>query len=105
MTELHAGGGRVVELGRADFACQPATPPPFWEQHYPVAYWAKCWGFSAKTVREWFQEEFGPGILRQANKGRRLKRDYVTLYLCDRRRAGLRKAHRSATYQLDTEVM
>ena len=48
------------------------------EQHFPVAYWARLWGFSAKTVREWFRDEHGPGILRQPNTGRRKKRDYTT---------------------------
>jgi hypothetical protein len=79
MAEINAAGGWAGEDRPAGFVFRPETLPPFWEQHYPVAYWAKCWGFSAKTVREWFQEEFGPGILRQANQGRRLKRDYVTL--------------------------
>ena len=49
------------------------------ERHYPVAYWARLWGFSAKTVREWFRDEVGPGVLRVANLSRRLKRDYTTL--------------------------
>jgi hypothetical protein len=53
----------------------------FEEQHYPVAYWAARWGFSAKTIREWFRDEFGPGILRQQNSGRRKKRDYITLMI------------------------
>ncbi|HYL36595.1 MAG TPA: hypothetical protein VEV17_11835 [Bryobacteraceae bacterium] len=53
----------------------------FEECHYPVAYWARLWGFSPKTVREWFREEYGPGILRQPNIGRRLKRDYTTIMI------------------------
>jgi hypothetical protein len=58
-------------------------PPlqPFEERHYSVAYWARLWGFSAKTVREWFRDEFGPGLLRQQNTGRRSKRDYTTLMI------------------------
>lgn len=36
---------------------------PFLEPHYPVIYWARLWGFSAKTVREWFRDEYGSGIL------------------------------------------
>ena len=36
-------------------------------------------GFSQKTVREWFRDEYGPGILRQPNVGRRSKRDYTTI--------------------------
>jgi predicted site-specific integrase-resolvase len=52
---------------------------PFEEAHYPIAYWAKRWGFSPKTVREWLRDEYGPGILRQQNRGRRSKRDYVTI--------------------------
>ena len=49
------------------------------EQHFPVTHWARIWGFSAKTVREWFHDEYGPGILRQSNTGRRAKRDYTSL--------------------------
>jgi hypothetical protein len=51
----------------------------FEERHYPVEHWARLWGFSSKTVREWFRDEEGPGILRQLHVGRRLKRDYTTL--------------------------
>jgi hypothetical protein len=36
-------------------------------------------GFSQKTIREWFRDEYGPGILRQPNVGRRSKRDYTTI--------------------------
>jgi hypothetical protein len=54
-------------------------PKAFEEQHHPAAYWARLWGFSAKTIREWFRDEHGPGILRQENSGRRKKRDYTTL--------------------------
>jgi len=38
-----------------------------------------AWGFSANTIREWFRDEYGPGILRQPNTGWRLKRDYTTI--------------------------
>lgn len=51
----------------------------FEERHYPVVYWARLWGFSPKTIREWFRDEYGPGILRQPNTGRRSKRDYTTI--------------------------
>ena len=51
----------------------------FEERHYPITYWARLWGFSQKTVREWFRDEYGPGILRQPNVGRRSKRDYTTI--------------------------
>jgi hypothetical protein len=54
---------------------------PFEEQHFAVAYWARRWGFSEKTVREWFRDEPGPGILRQSNVGRRKKRDYTTIMI------------------------
>jgi hypothetical protein len=68
----------VIDQGRS----QPATlPSAFEERHYPIVYWAHIWGFSAKTVREWFRDEFGPGILRQPNTGRRSKRDYVTIMI------------------------
>ena len=58
-----------------------AQPEPFQEHHYPVVHWARLWGFSAKTIREWFRDEFGPGILRQKNCGRRKRRDYTTLMI------------------------
>ena len=54
---------------------------PFEERHYPIPYWARLWGFSSKTVREWFRDEYGPGILRQVNTGRRKRRDYTTLMI------------------------
>ncbi len=53
--------------------------PAFEEIHFAVSYWAQRWGFSIKTVREWFRDEYGPGILRVANTGRRRKRDYTTI--------------------------
>jgi hypothetical protein len=53
----------------------------FEEQHFAVAYWARRWGFSEKTIREWFRDEDGPGILRQPNVGRRKKRDYTTMMI------------------------
>lgn len=53
----------------------------FDETHFAVRYWAMRWGFSVKTVREWFRDEYGPGILRQPNTGRRKKRDYTTLMI------------------------
>jgi hypothetical protein len=53
----------------------------FEDQHFPVSYWAARWSFAPKTVREWFRDEYGPGILRQVNAGRRRKRDYTTLMI------------------------
>jgi hypothetical protein len=67
--------------GRVDGASELRTPRPFEEQHHPVGYWSRLWGFSAKTVRDWFRDEHGPGILRQPNTGRRSKRDYTTLMI------------------------
>jgi hypothetical protein len=64
-----------VPAAVTDLSCSPA----FQQQHYPVSYWARRWGFSAKTVREWFRDEYGPGILRQAHTGRRRKRNYTTI--------------------------
>jgi hypothetical protein len=52
---------------------------PFEEQHFPIGFWARSWGFSAKTVREWFRDEYGSGILRQQKSGRRKKREYTTI--------------------------
>ena len=57
------------------------APAAFDEQHYPIRHWAGRWGFSMKTVREWFRDEYGPGVLRQPNVGRRSKRDYTTLMI------------------------
>ena len=57
---------------------------PFEEQHFAVAYWARRWGFSEKTIREWFRDEYGPGILRQQNVGRRKTRDYTTMMISAR---------------------
>lgn len=54
---------------------------PFEEKHYSVAHWAELWGFSPKTIREWFSLQYGPGILRQTNIGRRKLRDYNTLMI------------------------
>jgi hypothetical protein len=65
-------------------ATQIPVALPFEEQHFPVSYWARRWGFSEKTVREWFRDEFGPGILRQHNTGRRKKRDYTTIMVSAR---------------------
>ena len=56
-----------------------SVPQAFEERHYPITYWARIWGFSQKTVREWFRDAYGPGILRQPNVGRRSKRDYTTI--------------------------
>jgi hypothetical protein len=60
---------------------EPLGARPYEERHYPIAYWARLWGFSSKTVREWFKHEFSPGILRQPNTGRRSKRDYTTIMI------------------------
>lgn len=67
----------MIDQGKAPLAVSP--PQAFEERHYPIAYWARLWGFSQKTVREWFRDESGPGILRQPNVGRRAKRDYTTI--------------------------
>jgi len=61
-----------------------SAPLPWEERHYPAAYWAGIWGFSTKTVREWFREEYGAGILRLPNVGRRSKRDYTTIMVSPR---------------------
>jgi len=68
----------VVEQG-SSHALRASAPQAFEEQHYPVSYWASRWGFSRKTVRDWFSDEYGPGILRQPNTGRRSKRNYTTI--------------------------
>jgi hypothetical protein len=60
-------------------AVSGSAPQAFEERHYPITHWARLWGFSAKTVREWFRDEQGPGILRHRNTGRRSKRDYTTV--------------------------
>jgi hypothetical protein len=69
----------VIE--QSQHAPQSSAPQPFEERHFPVRYWAGRWGFSAKTIREWFRDEYGPGILRQPNTGRRSKRNYTTIMI------------------------
>jgi hypothetical protein len=64
-----------------DDAASASAPRPCEERHYPSIHWARLWGFSAKTVREWFRDECGPGILRQPNIGRRSTRDYTTIMI------------------------
>jgi len=66
-------------IEQRDRTVQSTVHQPFEEQHYPIRYWAKRWLFGEKTVREWFRDEHGPGILRQLNVGRRSKRDYTTI--------------------------
>jgi hypothetical protein len=60
-------------------SAESRSPQPFEEQHFSIGHWARRWGFSDKTVREWFRDEKGPGILRLAKTGRRTKRDYATV--------------------------
>ena len=66
---------------RSSQALRAQAPQAFEEQHYTVSYWASRWGFSRKTVRDWFSDEYGPGILRQPNTGRRSKRNYTTIMI------------------------
>lgn len=68
-------------IERNDHPFANSAPHACEERHYPAAYWAGIWGFSAKTVREWFRDEYGAGILRQPNIGRRSKRDYTTIMI------------------------
>jgi hypothetical protein len=76
----------------ADF--QSGVRPSHEEQHYPIRYWAERWGFSVKTVREWFRDEYGAGVLRQPNIGRRSKRDYTTITVSpSAARQGVFQAH------------
>lgn len=79
------------------------TRSAFEEKHFPIRYWADLWGFSEKTVREWFRDEYVPGILRQPNVGRRARRDYTTIMvspsaasLIYARRIGAARDQRSA---------
>jgi len=58
-----------------------ATHEASMQRHFNVRYWSSLWGFSEKTIREWFREERGPGILRQSNIGRRRRRDYTTIMI------------------------
>ena len=78
---------------------------PYAEQHLPVAYWARLWGFSAKTVREWFRDEHGPGILRVANLNRRKKRDYTMLTISPTAAARVYAARTAGTSYRGPEVM
>ncbi|MGD1091640.1 MAG: hypothetical protein ABSB35_06550 [Bryobacteraceae bacterium] len=69
------------DLGTIGSDAPQAPIGTFAEQHYPIRYWAQRWGFSPKTVREWFRDEYGPGILRIPHTGRRKKRDYTTIMI------------------------
>jgi hypothetical protein len=53
-TDLHFGG-------ESSGAGRNAPAEPFEERHFPVAHWARLWGFSEKTIREWFRDDFGAG--------------------------------------------
>jgi hypothetical protein len=77
LSRVRHQGLAVIDQRKGPLAV--AVPQAFEERHYPIAYWARLWGFSQKTVREWFRDEYGPGILRQPNVGRRSKRDYTTI--------------------------
>jgi len=61
--------------------CGSPASQVFEEQHHPIRYRSQRWGFCVKTVREWFRDEYGPGILRQPNTGRRERRDYTTIMI------------------------
>jgi len=76
MTEQPFVGSRHIE-----HSAESRSPQPFEEQHFPIRYWARLWGFSRKTVGEWFRDEYGPGILRQPNTGRRERRDCTTIMI------------------------
>src|ERR1700761_4446960 len=70
------------EWGRENGSADGSSPlQPFEEQHYSIRHWARRWSFSEKTVREWFRDEYSPGVLRVPNVGRRNKRDYTTLMI------------------------
>ena len=55
----------------------PPLQPPALERHYSCFEIAERWGLSTKTVREMFRDD--PRVLKIGLKGRRRKRDYVTL--------------------------
>lgn len=67
--------------GPQDRSAESRSLQVFEEQHFSIRYWAERWGFSEKTVRDWFRDQFGPGVLRQPNVGRRKKRDYTTIMI------------------------
>jgi hypothetical protein len=67
----------------------------FEEQHFPISHWARIWSFSSKTVREWFRDENGPGILRQRSSGRRKKREYTTITVSATAAARIYEKHTS----------
>lgn len=69
--DLMNGAAQTEDVARSAFE----------ETHFAVSYWAERWGFSPKTVREWFRDEHGPGILRLSNAGKRKKRDYTKIMI------------------------
>jgi hypothetical protein len=79
-------------------------PMPFEARHFPIRYWSQRWGFSEKTVREWFRDEYGPGILRQPNTGRRSRRDYTTITISPSAAARV-YAKRTGAHRGTREVM
>jgi hypothetical protein len=81
------------------------TSAAFEEPHFAISHWADLWGFSEKTIREWFRDECGPGVLRLENVGRRKKRGYTTLMISPRAAA---RVYQRRTGQKDSpkpEVM
>ena len=87
---------------------QPPTigvPTPFEERHHPLRYWAVLWGYSVKTLRQWFHDEHGPGILRIPNVGRRAKCDYVTLRVSPSAAARVYDKRTGSRIGASTEVM
>ena len=86
---------------RNDWAMPAPAMQPFEEQHYPVSYWASRWGFSAKAVRDWLRDEYGPGILRLPHTGRRNKAGLHHDHgLRECSGTGVCQAHRTGTGQL-----
>jgi hypothetical protein len=75
------------------------------EQHFSIRHWAQIWGFSEKTVREWFVGETGLGILRQTNAGRRSKRDYTTVRIAPTAAARVYAKRAGQRIAGDPEVM
>jgi len=69
------------DFSRNDHAVAAPTLPTYEERRHPDAWWAGIWGFSAKTLRDWFRDEYFAGVLRQPNLVHRYTRDYTTIMI------------------------
>jgi hypothetical protein len=56
---------------------------PLSERHYPLSHWANQIGVGKTKLGEWFQQESGPGILRETKKKALGRRSYTSLWVSE----------------------